>query len=337
MSPRARYLVSPAYDWAFFLSPPLVSLLLGVLIAGTTFSERRFTLLGQERTAAKLAIGALVHAHLVAVLLRSHGDPAIRRRHPLRFWLVPPLLFAGIRGSAWFALTAAVVAGWWDVWHSGAQTFGFGRIYDRNAGNPPALGRRLDFWLNQLLYAGPILGGATLLDHLAQLQGYQELGSALFTAVPLYARGWQRGLALGVLGVGTLFLCGYLYGYLRLWRAGYRPSPLKLFLLVSTGACSIYTWGLNSFGQAFFIMNLFHAVQYLGLVWALERGTLQRRLGAAPRPLVLLVFLLAVLGYGLAAELCTMRQETLWSLTLVVSLLHFWYDGFVWSVRERQV
>ena len=50
-------------------------------------------------------------------------------------------------------------------------------------------------------------------------------------------------------------------------RQGYRVSMQKVWLLASTALCSIYTWGFDSFGQAFFIMNFFHAWQYFALVW----------------------------------------------------------------------
>jgi hypothetical protein len=56
----------------------------------------------------------------------------------------------------------SVLATFWDVYHSALQTFGFARIYDRKAGNDPMVGRRLDWHLNQLLYAGrraPSTGG----------------------------------------------------------------------------------------------------------------------------------------------------------------------------------
>ncbi|QAT84945.1 hypothetical protein EJ065_3383 [Corallococcus coralloides] len=29
--------------------------------------------------------------------------------------------------------------------------------------------------------------------------------------------------------------------------------------------------------------------------------------------------------------------ESLWACTLVVSLMHFWYDGFIGSVARKQV
>src|SRR5262249_36698022 len=146
-------------------------------------------------------------------------------------------------------------------------------------------------------------------------------------------------LAWTVLALGTLFLAYYIYAYVRMHRQGYRVSFRKVFLVVTTGACSIYSWGLNSWGQAFFIMNLFHAVQYLALVWATEQRQLARLLGPVGKSklLVLLIYLGGVLLYGLGAELTELDLRTLWTLTMVVSILHFWYDGFIWSVAKRQI
>ncbi len=316
-----RYLVSPAYDWTFFILPPLAALALGIAIAGTAVTDGVFTVAGQETTLAELGLGALIHAHLVAVLFRSHGNPTIRRRYPLRFFVVPPLLWIAIVTSSWLAITATVVATFWDVWHSGAQTFGFARIYDRNAGNPPELGRRLDYWLNQLLYAGPILAGATLMDHVAVLEDYED---GFFSTIPARAGGASGALTIAVLVACTVFVAFYVAYYVLAARRGYRVSAPKVALLAITGLCSIYTWGWNSWGEAFFIMNLFHAVQYLALVWAMEK----------PRAIV---FFGPVLAYGVWAQLLDSDRRALWAVTMVVSLMHFWYDGFVWSVRRKEV
>jgi hypothetical protein len=51
----------------------------------------------------------------------------------------------------------------------------------------------------------------------------------------------------------------------------------------------------------------------------------------------LAVFLAGVLSYGAAAALVDTSQRELWAVTMVVSLMHFWYDGFVWSVAKQQV
>lgn len=334
---RSPYIVGLAFDWAFFLLPPLVALGLGIAISGTAFSDVPVRFFGQEKTLAGLLVGSLIHAHLVAVFFRSHGNPAIFRRYPLRFLLVPVLAWAAIRGSAVVAVAATVLATFWDVWHSGLQTFGLARIYDRNRGNPPTAGRRLDFWLNHLLYAGPILSGATMLDHFGSFDSFEAVGMPWLASVPVHMTATHRAWTLGVLAVGGAFLVFYVAAAVRRVRQGHRPSFHKVFLLVTTGACSIYTWGFNTWGEAFFIMNLLHAVQYLALVWATEGARLGERLRLKWRGLALAVFLGAVLAYGVGAELLDADLESLWAVTLVVSLMHFWYDGFIWSVARKQV
>ena len=77
MSARSPYLVSPAYDWCFFLLPPLVGLVLGICIAGTAFTDELVVVNDQETTLAAICMGSLIHAHLVAVFFRSHANPDI--------------------------------------------------------------------------------------------------------------------------------------------------------------------------------------------------------------------------------------------------------------------
>jgi hypothetical protein len=67
----------------------------------------------------------------------------------------------------------SVLVTFWDVYHSALQTFGFARIYDARAGNDPAVSRRLDWWLNQLFYVGPILAGATMMDHFEDFEEFE--------------------------------------------------------------------------------------------------------------------------------------------------------------------
>src|SRR5690606_12367834 len=232
-----------------FLLPPTLALGLGVFISGTEFSDEVFELAGRETTWAEISLGALIHAHLGAVLVRSHMNAEIRSLHPFRFFVAPVLLWLAIVSSGWGIAIATVVATFWDVWHSGAQTFGFARIYDRNAGNPPEAGRRLDFALQQLLYAGPILAGVTLLDHLDSFAAFEEVDAWIFASVPARAEGIHGHITTAVVALGGAFLAYYVVAYARLARRGYRLPFTKVFLMVSTGACSITCWAFDSWGE----------------------------------------------------------------------------------------
>ena len=339
---RGHYIAGPTYDAVMFIGAPLLALALGIAISGTPLADEEIVVWGNQGTVASIFIGSFIMAHLGLVLVRSHFNPQIFARWPRRFITVPIALMLLLWASDWLLALAIVVVVWWDVVHSSLQTFGLGRIYDARRGNQPALGRRLDLGLNLLLYAGPVLAGATLVDHLMPFHAFERAGTEAFCSVPEAGEAYRPDLARVLLVVGGIYLAAYVLGYLRLHRQGYRVSPQKVALLVSTGACSIYTWGFNSFGEAFFIMNFFHAWQYFGLVWWSERANIRRRLrldaarwGAAA---ALIVMLSVAAAYGVWAEFVDSdEQRTALCVTLVVSMMHFWYDGFIWSVRRQDV
>jgi hypothetical protein len=338
---RRGYIVGPLYDGIFFVFSPLLALALGISIAGTSFAVTPVEVAGLRVSWSELLISAFISAHLVIVFVRSHVNQNVFRQFPLRFTLVPVLLFAATRSSLFLMALIAVVGVWWDVYHSSLQTFGLGRIYDAKRGNGAQVGRQLDYYLNLLLYLGPILAGATLMEHMSEFAGFERVGAHRLASIPSLAEAYHGWLTALVLAVGVPFLVFYVFRYWQYHRDGYQVSPQKVALLASTGACSIATWGFNSFGEAFFIMNFFHALQYFALVWHTERKSLASlvRLDgsafAAPASLALLVVPAA--AYGWWAATTASRDVTAFCLVAVVSILHYWYDGFIWSVRKGQV
>lgn len=195
--------------------------------------------------------------------------------------------------------------------------------------------------MNHLLYAGPIVAGATMIDHFEDFEEFEAVGSAFFIQIPALMEDNQRYYSWAIIAAGTLFLGFYVFRQWQLSRQGHVISPHKVFLLASTGVVSVYTWGFNSFGEAFFIMNLFHGLQYFGLVWASEQRNMMRlfrfenlRFG---KPLTLALFVGSALSYGAWVEAVDTNLQFLWSITLIVSIMHFWYDGFIGSVRRKQV
>lgn len=335
VAPASRYISSPVYDWVLYLAPPLLALVVGALFGWAEWGSELFWIEGRRTSAVSLGIGALINAHLVAVLLRSHGNTSVLRQHPIRFFVVPPLLILLL--SVWEAamIVSTVVVALWDVYHSALQTFGFARIYDRRMGNDPLVGRRLDLGLNLLLYVGPILAGASMIDHLGRLDVLEDVGAAFFTQVPVFMEAEQGTVAWLIIAASVAFVGFYLVSYARLAKRGYAISWQKVFLLATTGLCSVVAWGFNPYGMAFVIMNAFHAIQYLGLVWWSEGARARAAFGF--KRLAWLGFLVLVGWYGVWADLVTAEETFSWAVVQTVALMHFWYDGFVWSVRKKQV
>jgi hypothetical protein len=180
--------------------------------------------------------------------------------------------------------------------------------------------------------------------HLEPFEVFKDVGGWCFDEVPVYARGAAGDDGAGARSAsGAVYLIVYVLGYLRL-RAARVPRVAAEGGAAGRhgGVLAGQCWGFNSFGEAFFVMNFFHAWQYFGLVWWSERGNLRRRLrleqaawgGAA----ALAVMVGATAAYGVWAECVdSSEQRYALSVTLVVSLMHFWYDGFIWSVRRGEV
>jgi len=341
---RSSYIAGPVTDSVFFIFTPW----LAYLVAGIGLwlgVEEYFARHGFQLDKHGDAIGGMfVSAHLFAVFFRSHGNPRIFKLYPARFVLAPVLLVCGMLSSKWILVSLSVLATWWDVYHSSLQTFGLGRIYDMKVGNDAQTGRRLDIGMNLLTYAGPILGGATLMDHMNDFNEFLPLGATPLVEIPNYASAYHWRLTAAVIAIALVYVPFYIWNYLRYIRKGYQVSLQKALLYVVTVTTSIYAWGFNSFGEAFFVMNFFHAVQYYAIVWIYEKKTIQDvfRLGSirdadTRKWTALALFLLVIMAWGVTDRLVQSKSQFMLVLSLTVTLLHFWYDGFIWSVRKNQV
>ncbi len=335
------YLVGPGFDRLFFIHSPLLALALGLVLGATPLGSEKYQLNGRSESALSLFGGVFTMAHLFAVFFRSHADPSIFRTHRARFVIAPVILFGAMWLSSAVLMAVFVLAVWWDVYHSSLQTFGLGRLYDRRSGarTPPGA-RSLDKGLNLVLYAGPVFAGAAFADHVLHFRKLEQVGWALFSRVPAAASAHHRSIALTVTAAGLLYTVFYLLKWRSFARAGYTVSRQKVALLASTAVTSLVAWGFNPLGQAFFIMNFFHAWQYFALIGWAERGNIARVFGLA-RPVrtaaALALFVLVCGGYGIWAKFAGESTHAAFSLLLTVSILHFWYDGFIWSVRRGQV
>jgi len=112
-------------------------------------------------------------------------------------------------------------------------------------------------------------------------------------------------------------------------------------LYASTALCSIYAWGFMPPGKAFFVVNFFHALQYFAIVWWSEKKNMISLFGLTRIPFrvaaALLILIVPAFTYGLWAVIKPGQTIGIVAVAAVVSIMHFWYDGFVWSVRKHQV
>ena len=286
------------------------------------------------------AFGAMGH-HLPG-MIRAYGDRALFNRFKWRFILAPLFLLAVCVAFLWWDLKGIMlVVFFWGVWHGLMQTYGFCRIYDAKMGSFAALTRRLDFascviWFAAAVALSPLRMSDTL-------DIYYTCGGPFISPALLHQ--FQQVILYGAIGVSVLFVLHF--G--RMWQAGKRPNPVKVALLATTIA---FWWYCNN-GVANILVGIalfevFHDVQYLSLVWIYNRNRVEkdstiggfmrfvfRRSGSLIGLYVGLVFAYGSLAYFNAHLGIETVKRVLTGVVTASTLLHFYYDGFIWKVRER--
>ena len=165
------------------------------------------------------------------------------------------------------------------------------------------------------------------------MEGIAELGRILLSQ--------RYELTVATLAIGGVVIVGYLLYYQRLIQQGYSVSRQKLVLLVSTAVCSVCAWGFMGHAKAYFVMNFFHALQYFAIVWWSEKKNVISMFGLTDVPfrvaIALVILIVPSFTYGVWAVVQPGHAPAVVAVAAVVSIMHFWYDGFIWSVRKHQV
>lgn len=287
------------------------------------------------------AFGGVGH-HLPG-LMRAYGDSELFRRFRWRFILAPIFFVSLCAASAVWDLSGVLLTViLWSIWHMLMQTYGFVRIYQSKSQNDSGWGRRLDYAMCLTWFIGGVmLSPARLLDVLRRF--YEAGGPEIPPGVI------QDAVAVTpwVIGVVTmLFLAKLAQDAVQ----GRPQNPLKLLLMGTTFG---FWWLTNSYVPSILLgiamFEVFHDVQYLAIVWAFNRRRVES--GAAKRGftgwlfrrglIFVGMYLGLILAYGGAAFATTtisraQVRDFLLGVWLASTLLHYYYDGFIWKLREKE-
>ena len=261
----------------------------------------------------------------------------------------------------------------WDPWHFVMQHYGFMRIYDRPNLAPRKLAGRMDLllcmswfvfimlsaeWLPDLLYKAHMFHGfdfilyytprvKAIVESLAMIAAVgSTIGYLFYLAwckTNNYYISWHK-IALMVITFGIMFLT-------------YVKNPLM------DSMASGWT-----FYAGFATLGMVHVTQYLAIVWKYNNGLAKS--GKKVRPglfqhafaqvgvigcLIAVAYVVLCLIYGMllrddlmAAGLAWLMppligSETMkWFNAVIAStlftstLLHYYYDGFIWKIRHKE-
>jgi hypothetical protein len=323
----SAWIESPGFDTTFFVLGPVLTLPLAL---GALYVHNAFALAGL----------VLAFAHYVSSFTFYFWDE--NRPHHRRRWVsfyAGPLLVAG---TLWLLvayrvpLVIQVALFFWNAVHVSRQSCGVLSLYRHRAGVSDP---------RQKQVANGAILAANLWFCLWNIETHAEvqpLLAALSPRLPQLVWALCGALAVGALARAVLAF--------RARAAQGRPAPLpELALFVASLALfHPYLWIRDS-GRATFAMLLPHYVQYLALVWLLQRRKLRGEQGSAAQQALrrlsqgnaALVVALAAVGLGFFAIkelLAVAGQAALFdSLFLLLAFVHFYVDGLFWAFRDPHV
>jgi Flp pilus assembly protein TadD len=176
------------------------------------------------------------------------------------------------------------------------------------------------------------------------------LANVVDVGAVLPAAAWIDGLRFALFGATALVTVAWIAVCARLIAQGQPLSKIKIALHVSTIGFLAFVWaGLGDLLLGLAIWEVFHDLQYFAITWVhgerlVKKGlgdtSLMRFLFRGRAPLVLL-YLAAIAAYGglnyavvTRAIPGTTLHAALMAFVFTSTALHYYYDGFLWKVRQ---
>ncbi len=326
------WIFGPLPDMAFILLTPLPILL--------TFALARSGGWMNGLLAFGLALGM---AHYLPGMIRAYGDRALFRRFRTRLIVAPLFL---ITVTTWFAYLnlhiIILISLLWGAWHWMMQIYGFARIYDAKAAAPARTAARLDqmlclLWFGMCVFV--LNSGMT-----GYLTRFYESGGPRLPAQALtsFAQIW-----LAVTVAVTIF---YIAQTLWAIREGRRPNPLKFIFIAFTFLYLNYATSVAERPlMGLVLFESWHDIQYLAIVWMfnLSRTRKDTQAGSVirflfrPKAILVLAYVGLCLAFGALTHAWRLFENdaiirVLVGMTTATAMLHYYLDGFIWKIREKE-
>jgi len=356
--PAQNWVLDPVQDTVFIIAAPLLVLAIALLAF-------RFLPAASATSLILVTHVVLTVAHHLPTFIRIYGDVELFKRHRWSFLLAPviPLVFSAAvlayinyrNLPIEYFLYLYIMLALWDPWHFLRQHYGFMRVYDRGNEAPKSLASRMDLTLCSAWFVYIMLAsGAWLAGTLQDMYSTANIPAILAIAPGVIA--WATQAMRDVTLLATIAYAAYIAWC---WHRGYFISFAKIALIVATFSVMYLMYTPNEWMQTlapewtfkvgFAALGIVHMTQYLAIVWRYNRRIGQlpgraragifARLHARGGWIVALFYVLVCLAYG---EIITTVHDnrSLMSVLLAVgftsTLMHYYFDGFIWKLRQRQ-
>lgn len=336
LSINESFIVSKGQDYLFIILLPIILFLL-------FFS----TVQSHEISMALAPLISLIIyldlSHLLLVFWRSHGNRNIYTKFKRRMLLSPLLIVLLIMIPSPFLFYVACFVALWDLWHVSMQNFGLARIYEMLSSKNPLRHRLSD----QIIHLGIFLVPALFMTRFAYgffLNGRMKMERLFDQRTPWGEMSYIEKAFPGetqfysLIFIFAVIFSIIFYKFFRQLQQARQSTPLpkNKWLFNASLALSVFSaFIFLPIEMAVTMMALLHSMQYYWIVWHKEKHHLFSKL---PKMASLTIFIsITLLATFLIFTIVDEWMEVGVAIVVGIRILHFWYDGFIWSVRSKDV
>ncbi len=329
-----KWIISPSADLLFFVGTPLLCLV-PMMALRTVFDSQ---------TILFFIMSFFAMGHHLPGFMRAYGDPELFATFKEKF-LVAPIIVLFVVALAQFnslhGLFLMVLL--WEIWHLFMQHYGIMRIYDGKNKIFAKWNARWDWLLTMAAFVTVVVYSPEYLYRI--LDHNQNVG------LPFLSVG-QTLWVKQVLLYATLVIAACYVGNL-IWRLATRQkvSFPKVAVMATTIFLIYFGWiYIKDLTIGYAAFAAFHDIQYFAIVWVYNNNLVSRqektsrllRAFFTSRSMPIIVGYIAICFiYGTVNYSLHWLDRATWIkavevLVITSTLLHYYFDGFIWKMRDKR-
>ncbi len=329
-----KWIISPRADLLFFVGTPLLCLVPMMALRSVFDSQ----------TILFFIMSFFAMGHHLPGFMRAYGDPELFTTFKEKFLVAPVIVLLVVALAQFHTLHGLfLMVLLWEIWHLFMQHYGIMRIYDGKNKIFAKWNARWDWLLTMAAFVTVVVYSPEyfyrILDH-NQNVGLPLLSieqTLMFKQMLLYAT-----LAIGICYLGNLG-----------WRVatGQKVSFPKVAVMGTTIFLIYFGWiYIKDLTIGYAAFAAFHDIQYFAIVWVYNNNLVNRqektsrllRAFFTSRSIPILVGYVAICFiYGTVNYSLNWFDRATWIkavevLVITSTLLHYYFDGFIWKMRDRR-
>lgn len=334
MQRNQKWIISPSADVLFFIGTPLFCLI-------PLMALRQVV---DAKTILFFIMSFFAMGHHLPGFMRAYGDPDLFGTFKEKF-LVAPLIVIGVVAISQFytlhGLFLMVLL--WEIWHLFMQHYGIMRIYDGKNKIFSKWNAKWDWFLTVCAFVTVVVYSPEyfyrILDH------NQNVG------LPFLSASNVQLIKTVLFGITAFVLFCYLVNISYRFATRQKISFPKIVVMFTTLFLIYFGWiyiGDLTIGYAAFAA--FHDIQYFAIVWVYNNNLVKKQIKTSRLlrtfftsrsvPVlvgyVLISFLYGTINYSLELFDRATWIQSIEVLVISSTLLHYYFDGFIWKMRDKR-